>query len=43
VRRDSPYGVAGTGGDGNPLRLMAKVDPDVEVALRPYRRTWGVA
>lgn len=37
-RRDSPYGVAGSPQDGSELRLLAKVDPDVAVALRRYRR-----
>lgn len=41
-RRDSPYGIAGTGEQTPGLRLQAKVDPDVESMLRPYRRTWAV-
>lgn len=41
ARRDSPYGVAGSAETGSELRLMARVDPDVEVVLRPYRRRWG--
>ena len=41
ARRDSPYGVAGSPEAGNELRLLARVDPDVEVALSPYRRWWG--
>lgn len=40
-RRDSPYGIAGSPEMGSELRLLAKVDPDVEVILRPYRRIWG--
>jgi hypothetical protein len=37
-RRDSPYGVAGSPSDGSELRLLARVDPDVAVALRGYVR-----
>lgn len=40
-RRDSPYGVAGSPDMGNELRLLAKVDPDVAVMLRPYR-AWSM-
>jgi hypothetical protein len=37
-RRDSPYGVAGSPQDGSELRLLARVDPDVGVSLRGFRR-----
>ncbi len=40
-RRDSPYGVAGSPEAGTELRLLARLDPDVAVAVRPYRRVWG--
>ena len=40
VRRDSPYGVAGSPQTGSELRLLSKVDPDVAVMLRPYQRQW---
>jgi hypothetical protein len=40
-RRDSPYGIAGSPDTGAELRLLAKVDVDVAVMLRPYRRIWG--
>jgi hypothetical protein len=41
ARRDSPYGVAGSPSEGSELRLLAKVDPDVEVAIgKKYRREW---
>lgn len=43
ARRDSPFGIAGSPTMGSEMRLLAKVDPDVEVALRPYRRTGGRA
>ncbi len=38
ARRNSPYGVAGSPQDGSELRLLARVDPDVGVSLRGYRR-----
>lgn len=41
MRRDSPFGVAGSPEAGSELRLLARVDPDVEVSLRRYRRVWG--
>lgn len=37
-RRDSPYGVAGSPDQGSEMRLLSRVDPDVGVALRKYRR-----
>jgi hypothetical protein len=43
TRRKSPYGVAGSPDEGTALRLLARVDPDVGVALNPYRRVWGAA
>lgn len=43
ARRDSPFGVAGSPDSGTELRLLARVDPDVGVALNPYRRVWGSA
>lgn len=41
MRRDSPFGVAGSPETGSELRLLARIDPDVEVTLRAYRRLWG--
>lgn len=38
ARRDSPYGVAGSPDQGSEMRLLARVDPDVGVSLRGYRR-----
>lgn len=35
-RRDAPFGIAGSPEIGSELRLLAKVDPDVEVMLAPY-------
>jgi uncharacterized phiE125 gp8 family phage protein len=43
ARRDSPYGIAGSPDTGSELRLLARLDVDVAVALRPYRRWWGAA
>jgi hypothetical protein len=39
ARRDSPFGVTGSPEQGGELRLLAKVDPDVAVILRPFVRT----
>lgn len=33
IRRDSPFGIAGSPDAGNELRLLARVDPDVAVSL----------
>lgn len=38
ARRDSPFGIAGSPEQGSELRLLAKVDPDVSVMLKNYRR-----
>lgn len=40
-RRDAPFGVAGSPEMGNELRLLNKIDPDVDVLIRAYRRVWG--
>lgn len=42
ARRDSPYGIAGSPNDGTETRLLARVDPDVEVTLKrgKYVRQW---
>lgn len=37
-RRDAPFGIAGSPDTGSELRLLAKVDPDLAVSLRPYIR-----
>lgn len=40
-RREAPFGIAGSpDAGGSELRLLAMADPDVMVALRPYRRDW---
>lgn len=41
ARRDSPFGIAGSPDSTTELRLLSKVDPDVAVALAPYKRWWG--
>lgn len=41
--RNAPFGVAGSPEIGSELRLLDRVHPDVEVALRPYRRIWAAA
>lgn len=37
-RRDAPFGIAGSPEAGSEMRLLAKLDPDVAVMLRRYRR-----
>jgi hypothetical protein len=41
-RRDAPFGIAGSPDMGSELRLLAKVDPDVQLVLDPVRRLWGL-
>lgn len=43
ARRTSPYGVAGSPDAGSELRLLARLDPDVAVAVNSYRRWWAAA
>lgn len=40
-RRDAPFGIAGSADTGSEMRLFAKVDPDVQLILTPYKRAWG--
>jgi len=40
-RRDALFGVAGSPQDGSEVRLLAKLDPDVQVSLSFYVRRWG--
>lgn len=41
ARRDAPFGVAGSPTEGSEVRLLNKLDPDVEVMLpKKYRREW---
>jgi hypothetical protein len=37
-RKDAPFGIAGSPDMGSEQRLLSKVDPDVAVMLRDYRR-----
>lgn len=39
-RRDAPFGVTGSPGLGGEMRLLAKVDADVDVEVKPFRRNW---
>lgn len=41
TRRLAPFGVAGSPESGTELRLLAKLDPDVELMLGSVRRRWG--
>jgi hypothetical protein len=43
ARRDSPFGIAGSPSVGNELRLLAQLDPDFRVALKPFVRKWWAA
>lgn len=43
ARKNSPFGVAGSPETGSELRLLNKVDADVEVVLGPFKRWWAVA
>lgn len=42
-RKDSPWGVAGSPEAGNEIRLLARLDPDVEMMIKRYRRVRGFA
>jgi hypothetical protein len=42
-RRESPWGIAGSPDSGGELRLLARLDPDVETSLADYRRRWWAA
>ena len=37
-RKDSPFGIAGSPAEGNALRLLARLDPDVAVMVQDYQR-----
>lgn len=43
TRRDSPYGIAGSPDEGSEMRLLARLDPDVALAIGTYRRWWAAA
>ena len=40
-RRDAPFGVAGSPETGSEVRLLARLDPDVENLVRPFMRKIG--
>lgn len=42
-RRDSPFGIAGSPTDGSELRLLAKLDADLQTSLQPLVRDWWAA
>lgn len=37
-RKHAPFGVAGSPTEGSEMRLLARLDPDVAMMVRPYRR-----
>ncbi len=41
-RRSSPFGVAGSAEMGSEMRLLSKLDPDVEILLKPFVKGWYV-
>lgn len=42
-RRDAAFGIAGSPDMGSELRLLTKLDVDVQVLLQPFRRWWAAA
>lgn len=40
ARRGSPFGIAGSPAEGSEVRLLAALDPDFKVALKPFVRRW---
>lgn len=43
ARQNSPFGVAGSPSEGTQLRLLAQLDPDFRMSLKPFRRNWWSA
>lgn len=43
ARRNAPFGIAGSPDAGSEMRLLARIDPDVAVAVNAYRRVWAAA
>lgn len=41
TRRVAPFGVAGSPEIGSEVRLLSRIDPDVKVAVSPYKRWYG--
>lgn len=40
-RKDSPFGISGSPEMQGELRLLNKLDPDVQLTLKPFRKVWG--
>jgi len=43
ARRQSPFGIAGASPEGPEIRLLSRLDVDVELQITGLRRTWSVA
>lgn len=43
VRKDAAFGIAGSPENGNEMRLLERLDPDVASMLQTVRRPWGAA
>lgn len=43
ARRNSPFGISGSPQEQGEIRLLAQLDPDFRVALKPYVRKWWAA
>lgn len=41
VRRDAPFGIAGSPDAGSEMRLLSRLDPDVALLVSSVRRVWG--
>jgi hypothetical protein len=40
ARRDSPFGISGSPSEQGEIRLLAQLDPDFRMVLKPYVRKW---
>lgn len=43
ARRSSPFGISGSPDMGGEMRLLNKLDADVDLMIRSYKRWWAVA
>lgn len=43
ARRNAPFGVAGSPDTGSEMRLLAKLDPDVDMMISSVKRHWAWA
>lgn len=41
-RRDAPFGISGSVEAGGELRILDKLDADLVVIVRPYKRKWSM-